>query len=235
MLRDIERLFSLFDPNSALSHLNRNGLLLAPDPQFLALMRSADWAYQLTGGLFDPSVQQLWQGIAQNHNPTAYFDTVGWERVKFDAQQVALDVGQALTFNGIAQGYATDQVSAILIAHGFSDVLVNIGEHRGIGGSWRLGIQDPKHGLLGSRILNNGAIATSSPQGTPLGKEGHIVHAKARPRWSTVSVEAPTATLADSLSTAMVMAPREQIEEIKREGDVTRVTLVDFDGDLITL
>ncbi|MGH1578646.1 FAD:protein FMN transferase [Planktotalea sp.] len=234
-LRDIESLFSLFDPKSALSHLNRNGVLLAPDPQLLAVMRAADRAYHLTSGLFDPSVQQLWRGIAQHRNPTDYFETIGWDRVKFDAQQVTLDAGQALTFNGIAQGYATDQVSDILIAHGFSDVLVNIGEHRGIGGSWRLGIHDPKHGHMGSRTLNDGAIATSSPLATPVGKVGHIVHAKAHPQWSTVSVEAPTATLADSMSTAMVMAPREQIQEIIRESDVTRVTLIDFNGDLITL
>ena len=235
VLLDIEGLFSLFDPNSSLSHLNRKGVLLAPDPHFLAVMRASDRANYLTNGLFDPSVQHLWQGLAKGHNPAAYFDTIGWDRVQFDAQHVALGVGQALTFNGIAQGYATDQVSEILIALGFSDMLVNIGEHRGIGGPWRLGVQDPEQGLMGSRTLNDGAIATSSPQATPIGKEGHIVHTQARPRWSTVSVEAPTATLADSLSTAMVMAPREQIQEIKRQSDVTRVTLVDFVGDLITL
>ena len=142
VLRDIEGLFSLFDTTSALSHLNQDGVLLAPDPHFLAVMRASDRAYHLTDGLFDASVQRLWQVLARGHKPTEYFDTVGWNRVQFDAQQVTLGSGQALTFNGIAQGYATDQVSEVLRAHGFSDVLVNIGEHRGIGGSWRLGVQD---------------------------------------------------------------------------------------------
>lgn len=80
-----------------------------------------------------------------------------------------------------------------------------------------------------------GAIATSSPAATPLGDQGHILHASARPHWSTVSVEASSATLADSLSTAMVLAPRDQIREIKKQADITRVTLVDFDGNLMTL
>ncbi|MEP1587040.1 MAG: FAD:protein FMN transferase [Tateyamaria sp.] len=235
VLRDIEALFSLFDNNSALSYLNRDGVLNAPGLDFLAVMRASDRAYHLTDGLFDPSVQRLWQVLAQGHNPAEYFDTIGWDRVQFDARQVTLGVGQALTFNGIAQGYATDQVSEVLIAHEFSDVLVNIGEHRGIGGAWRLGVQDPEHGLLGMRTLHNGAIATSSPHATPMGHDGHIIQRNARPRWSTVSVEAPSATLADSLSTAMVLAPREQIHEIKQGSDVTRVTLVDFDGNLITL
>lgn len=235
VLRNIEGLFSLFDTTSALSRLNQDGVLLAPDPHFLAVMRASDRAYHLTDGLFDPSVQRLWQVLAQGHKPTEYFETVGWDRVQFDARQVTLGSSQALTFNGIAQGYATDQVSEVLLAHGFSDVLVNIGEHRGIGGSWRLGVQDPEHGLLGTRTLHNGAIATSSPQATPMGQNGHIIHKHAHPRWSTVSVEAPSATLADSLSTAMVLATRDQINAIGQVSDVTRVTLVDFDGNLTTL
>lgn len=235
VLRNIEGLFSLFDPNSALSHLNREGVLNTPEPHFLAVMGASDRAYHLTNGLFDPSVQQLWQALAQTHNRTAYVETIGWDRVQFDVQQVKLGIGQALTFNGIAQGYATDQVSEALSANGFSDVLVNIGEHRGIGGPWNLGLQDPEHGLLGNRRLKDGAIATSSPQATPLGHEGHIIHGRAHARWSTVSVEAPTATMADSLSTAMVLATRDQIQTIKQHSDVTRVTLVDFDGNLITL
>ncbi|MEP1201315.1 MULTISPECIES: FAD:protein FMN transferase [Rhodobacterales] len=235
VLRDIEALFSLFDPKSALSNLNREGVLMVPQPDFLAVMRASDQAYRLTNGLFDPSVQRLWHILATGGKPTKVSDTIGWNRVQFDAQQVTLGAGQALTFNGIAQGYATDKVSEVLSAHGFTDVLVNIGEHRGVGGPWRLGVQDPEHGFLGTRTLHNGAIATSSPQATPLGPEGHIIHGRARPLWSTVSVEASTATLADSLSTAMVLAPRDQIAEIKQNNDLSRVTLVDFDGNLSTL
>ena len=234
-LREIERMFSLYDPNSALSHLNRTGILVAPDPKFLAVMHASNHSYQLTDGLFDPSVQPLWQALANNQTPTEHFNTIDWERVQFDAAQVTLGPQQALTFNGIAQGYATDQVSEILMSHGFSDVLVNIGEQRSIGGSWRLGLQDPAHGLLGTRTLHNGAIATSSPLATPMGDTGHIIHAQSFPRWSTVSVEAPTATLADSLSTAMVLGTMDQIRTIKHRSDVTRVTLVDFDGNLSTL
>ncbi|MEO9896597.1 MAG: FAD:protein FMN transferase [Paracoccaceae bacterium] len=235
VLRGVENLFSLFDPNSALSQLNRDGILLAPDPRFLDVMDASETANRLTGGLFDPSIQRLWHVLATGQSPLEYYQTIGWNRVQFDAHQVVLGVEQALTFNGIAQGYATDKVSEVLIAHGFNDVLINIGEHRSLGGPWRLGIQDPEHGLLGTRTLHNGAIATSSPQATPLGQSGHIIHGNARPHWSTVSVEAHTATLADSLSTALVLASRDQIEAIAKDAKLSRVTLVDFDGNLITL
>jgi thiamine biosynthesis lipoprotein len=231
----VEKLFSLFDPISSLARLNQTGELTAPNPRFVELMRAADDAYKITGGLFDPTVQPLWQVYAQGQEPHEYYQTIGWDRVQFDAGKVTLGTHQALTFNGIAQGYATDKVTDVLHAHGLSDVLINIGEHRAIGGPWKLALHDPDHGPLGTRTLTTGAIATSSPKATLLGASGHIIHRTRRPQWSTVSVEASSATLADSLSTALVLASRDEIEEIKGNSDITRVTLVDWSGNLISL
>jgi thiamine biosynthesis lipoprotein len=235
LIHEIEALFSLYDPNSALSQLNRTGILRVPDPRFLEVMTASDLAHKATGGLFDPTVQRLWADMTGGRDPVEHRAAVGWDRVQFDSVGVTLGKMQALTFNGIAQGYATDKVTEVLRAHGLNDILVNIGEHRGLGGPWHLALRDPVHGDLGQRTLTTGAIATSSPMATPLGRGGHIIHHRAQPQWSTVSVEAATATLADSLSTAMVLAPRDQIKAIKAASDITRVTLVDFNGDLITL
>ncbi len=84
-------------------------------------------------------------------------------------------------------------------------------------------------------MLRNGAIATSSPGAMSLGDQAHILHPKSQPRWSTVSVEAQTASLADGLSTAMVLATRDQIAAWRRLAGLHRVTVVDFDGNLSTL
>ena len=235
LIKQIEALFSLYDPESALVRLNQTGALSAPDPQFVALMQAADDAYRLTAGLFDPTVQRLWQAFEQGGQPQDHFHAIGWDRVQYDADRILLDQDQALTFNGIAQGYATDKVTEVLHAHGLGDVLVNIGEHRALGGPWRLSLADPDHGALGTRTLTTGAIATSSPKATPLGDAGHILHPDRKPQWSTISVEASSATLADSLSTAMVLANRGEIEAIRKEADISRVTMVDWSGDLTTL
>lgn len=235
VIAQTERLFSLYDPASALVRLNAAGTLQHPDPQFIALMQAADHAFTLTDGLFDPSVQPLWTALAERRDPVAARDSIGWQQVRFGRQKITLGTSQALTFNGIAQGFATDRVAEVLNTHGLSDVLVNIGEHRGLGGPWRLALEDPTHGILGHRSITDGAIATSSPAATPLGQDGHILHASADPQWSSVSVEAATATLADSLSTGMVLAPRDQIDAIKAKADIGRITLVDFAGNLSTL
>lgn len=232
---ETEKLFSLYDPASMLVQLNAKGQLLHPDAQFTALMQAADHAFRHTEGLFDPTVQPLWRALAEDRDPAPALARIGWQHVRFNPSQITLGPEQALTFNGIAQGFATDRVSDVLHAHGLQNVLVNIGEHRALGGPWTLALQDPIYGVLGQRSLTQGAMATSSPSATPLGQNGHILHTHLRPQWSTVTVEAATATLADSLSTAMVLASRDQIAAITERTDVSRVTLVDFDGNLTTL
>lgn len=234
-IRETEQLFSVYDPNSTLSRLNRSGFLAHPDPSFLALMQAADNAYQLTDGLFDPTVQPLWQALANGQQTARAQAAIGWDRVRFATTGVALDKGQALTFNGIAQGYATDVVTGILDQHGLTNTLVNIGEYRGNGGPWTIGLSDPVYGHLGQRTLSGGAIATSSPAALNLGTQAHILHQTAHPHWSTVSVEAETATLADSLSTALVLASRDEAAAISKRAGLRRVTLVSAEGDLTTL
>ncbi|WP_281857527.1 FAD:protein FMN transferase, partial [Litoreibacter halocynthiae] len=215
-IRDVEQLFSLYDPTSSLSRLNRAGTLALPDPRFIALMQAADDAYTLTGGLFDPTVQPLWLALANGHDPAQALAAIGWDRVGFAPSRVTMGKDQALTFNGIAQGFATDIVTDILTRNGLTNTLVNIGEYRGTGGPWTIGLSDPTHGHLGTRTLSTGAVATSSPSVLSNGPQAHILHANTRPKWSTVSVEAKTATLADSLSTALVLATRSEVETIAR-------------------
>ena len=234
-LTAVEAQFSLFDPQSALSRLNREGVLDAPAKAFRDLLAAVDTVHRATDGLFDPTVQLLWQALAAGRDPATLRHLVGWERVSASSSKVSLGQGQALTLNGIAQGFATDLVTNALKRAGVARTLVNIGEFRGLGGPWRLGISDPEHGLLATRTLGNGAIATSSPQGTLVNGRGHILHQEASPLWSTVSVEAETATIADGLSTALTMAPLDMIETIPGHYGVRRITLIDHAGDLITI
>ncbi|SFR46035.1 FAD:protein FMN transferase [Litoreibacter janthinus] len=235
VIRETQRLFSLYDPDSSLSRLNRAGTLHLPDHRFLALMTAAGDAFDRTGGLFDPTVQPLWQALANGRDGAQAVASIGWDRVRFDTSRITLGDAQALTFNGIAQGFATDLVTEVMIQNGLSNTLVNIGEYRGTGGQWAIGLSDPSLAHLGTRTLSSGAIATSSPSALSLGAQAHILHPSARPHWSTVSVEADTATLADSLSTALVLAPRHDVEKISQQAGIRRVTLVSFDGDLTTI
>jgi thiamine biosynthesis lipoprotein len=149
---------------------------------------------------------------------------------------IELQSGQALTFNGIAQGFATDVMRLLLRKHGAETALVNIGEQAAMGGPFTLGLEDPTHGHLGTRELRDRAIATSSPDATRLGDRAHILgpHGET-PLWSTVSIEAPSATMADALSTAAVFMDRPALDRLKVAAGLHRITLVDPDGNLQTV
>ncbi len=224
--------FDLFDPASTVSRLNRTGHLDAPDVMFRRLMQACTQVHAATGGLFDPTVQPLWRALAEGQPPEAARALIDWSRVRHSAASVTLGEGQALTFNGIAQGFATDLVAEALRDAGLERTLVNIGEFRGTGGPWRVGISVPEIGLIGTRTLTSSAIATSSPKAVPLGGQGHILHGHAKPRWSTVSVEAATATMADGFSTALTMARLEDIRAAVGTFGIRRITLVSDQGDV---
>ena len=115
---------------------------------------------------------------------------------------------------------------------------MNIGEHRALGGPWRLGLSDPAAGYLGTRTLADGAIATSSPAALRLGMGGHILDPRGlrAPLWSTASVEAESAALADALSTACCLLEPDEIRRAMAAlPRIRRVTLVDGEGRLRTL
>lgn len=238
-MRQIEALFSLYDPASDLSRLNASGALTGPAPDALALMRLSDRVNRLTEGRFDPTVQPLWLALAQGADPAPARRAIGWQRVTISPAAIRLAPGQALTLNGIAQGFAADAVRRVLARHGLRRALVDMGEVAALGGPWRMGIADPAQGLVLDRRLDGNAIATSSPGAMALGAGGHILNplGEAPPLWSTISVEAHSAAMADGLSTALCFTDREGLARILRRAGpgVTRITAIAANGDIFTV
>lgn len=209
-LTRIEATFSLHR-DSALTRLNRDGHLAYPGPDLLALIALATQVHTATAGAFDPSIQPLWLATASDTDP-AQAET-GWQRLHTTAEELRLDPGMALTFNGIAQGHAADSIAALLRAEGYNNVLIDMGEIMGLGPApWQAAIADPTGQTLAEIPLQNRALATSSPRGTVIGANlPHILHPTRRPQWSTVSISAPSAALADALSTAACLLSRAEI------------------------
>ena len=117
-LARLEKIFSLYREDSDLSRLNRTGNLTAPPLEMLEVLALSDRLNRATGGAFDPSVQPLWQALAAGRGLDDRA-RAGWEHVHFDAGEVRLArPGMALTFNGIAQGYITDRIAALLAVRG---------------------------------------------------------------------------------------------------------------------
>lgn len=221
-LARIEGHFSLHR-DSALVRLNRTGRLAFPDPGIAELFTLAGQVHAATGGAFDPSIQPLWRAQAEGGNVQAARALVGWKGVSLSAREIRLArPGMALTFNGIAQGHAADRVAALLRAAGLENVLVDMGEivargHRADGRAWRAAVALPDGTPLSTHDLHDRALAVSSPMGTRIGPEGrapHILDPRGlrAPRWQLAAIAAPSAALADALSTAACVMDRPALE-----------------------
>lgn len=207
----LEKVFSLYLPDSELAQLNANSTLTAPSFDLLQVLSLSGRLHRATGGRFDPTIQSVWQAKATGGDVAAAQNAVGWQHVSFDSAAVRLGAGQSITLNGIAQGYITDKIAALLRGQGLRDVLVDMGEVVGLGqrpdgGAWKMGVAAPDGTVLHRVQLTDRALATSAAEGTVLAGGSHILDpAGGRSAHGIVSVSAPSAALADGLSTALCL------------------------------
>ncbi|MFK7837318.1 MAG: FAD:protein FMN transferase [Sulfitobacter sp.] len=229
MVRDeiarLEGIFSLYQAHSGLSQLNVMGRLKTPMPEFLEVLSLAKSVWQASNGVFDPSIQPIWQARAEGRTVARSHD---FGAVRFSAQDVTLAPGMALTLNGVAQGYITDRVALLLRGQGLTDLVVDAGEQRALGArpggtDWRLGVADPQGKIVAQLSLRDRALATSSPEGTLIGAgQGHIIDGRTGAsvaRWGTVSVAHDSAAVADALSTAACCLDDAQMADMLAQFD----------------
>lgn len=213
-LTRLESIFSLYRQGSEIVRLNAGGHLPAPSPELLSVLSLSSALHAASDGAFDPSIQPVWQALARGEDPSRAQVAVGWQHVRFDTNAVRLTrPGMGLTLNGIAQGFITDRIAALLRRRGLGDVLIDMGEVAALGtrpdgGDWQAGIARPDGQIVHHVALRDRALATSAASGTLLSaesKQGHIIdptNAAAGSSQRLVSVSAPRAAVADGLSTA---------------------------------
>lgn len=223
----LEKIFSLFVPDSAIRRLNQTGILLDPPAEFVEVISEAQRLSVLSEGAFDISIQPLWQylyyldTVPQSEKIESLRKLINYRKIHVSSSRISFtQPGMQITLNGIAQGYITDKVTALLKKNGLKHVLVELGESYALGQnangkSWRIGIQNPETlGLAKVVELRNCALATSGAYGTPfkLGQplQGQSMHhlinastASAVHFYKSLSVLAKTALHADGLSTTL--------------------------------
>lgn len=232
-LARLEAMFSLYRADSWLSRLNAAGHVDAAPKEFTTVLQAALDMAAKSQGVFDPTVQPLWQlyfehfvvqGASVAPPPARLAQAmarVGWRGVQVQGHRVALTrPGMGITLNGIAQGFITDCCTDVLRRHGFEHMLVDMGEPRALaakpdGSAWRIGLADPREpgrALHTVQVLDR-AVATSGGYGTQLDAAGRVTHlinpfnGRTAPVAESVTVIAPTATQADALSTALALLP----------------------------
>src|SRR5271157_5070832 len=181
-----ERRFSRFQPESELSHLNRSaGQWFSASPEMLDVLQKARKFFDITGGLFDPSVlpDLIRAGYDRSMDEIRAESSIvssatSERRLKVDFREIELDLNSSrvrlpkdmqLDFGGIAKGWIVDQ-AVTLLSHYSEACAVNAGGnmrfigHSPVGLGWPVELEDPRDPSqsIARLTVTHGAVATSS-------------------------------------------------------------------------
>ncbi len=263
-LKRLEAIFSVYRADSSISMLNREGVLENAPDDFIAMLTRALSLAKISDGIYDPTVQPVWQTYFR-HFTSSYPDPAGpaprdlaaalalvdWRAVEVDSGRNRVSFarpGMGLTLNSGAQGYITDRVTDVLRAHGFDRMLVDMGEPRALsakpdGSAWRIGIADPadpSRAVVTLEVVDK-CVSTSGGYGTLFDSAGAFTHlintrtGSTAPALLGVSVVADSGIVADGLSTAMLMAPVERRQTILQSAGGLKAIYVTPEGVISTV
>jgi thiamine biosynthesis lipoprotein len=240
-MTELESLLSRYIPESEVSRLNATGSVVDASPELLELLELAGRISAMGDGAFDITVQPVLeryrQHLAEHHelpSPDVVeqaLEQVGYGALRVEGRRVAFDrPGMGITPDGIGKGYVIDQGVAELKRRGYANVLVEAGGDLVASGRkdadtpWRVGIRSPRPGLeLQARFdAEDQAVTTSGDYMQPFTDDfaqHHILDPRtgySAPELASSTVVAPTAALADGLSTlTMVLGPKQSVELIE--------------------
>jgi FAD:protein FMN transferase len=232
-IEQVESVMSLYRSESQVSELNRTGILKHPSPDLVQTLQTAKRISEKSNGAFDITVQPLWT-LYHSHSKSSSSPTeseindtrrrVNWRNVQIRHDEVRFNSTETqITLNGMAQGFAADQARAALATTGIEHALIDCGELSTIGQnnqgkSWQVGIQHPRETEAFAALaqLNDRSLATSGDYETHFSidfRQHHIFSpttGQSPTELSSVSVAAPTALLADALSTTLFVLGSER-------------------------
>jgi thiamine biosynthesis lipoprotein len=193
VLDQLEQELSRFVPNSDISRINssRPGEPICVGLQTLACIQDAMRLWQLSKGAFDITI-------------CGAMDRIGIDTVQVCITRQHASIG--LDLGGIGKGFALDQMAEVLAGWGIHTALLHSGASTAIAldGQWLISLTCPfKARQLGSIHLNRAAVSCSSQVARP-----HVIDPATGTyanKTSTAWVLADTATMADALSTAVLV------------------------------
>jgi thiamine biosynthesis lipoprotein len=260
-IRRLEDIFSLYRRGSAITQLNREGFIDYPPPDLVHLLSMARAYGEVTKGAFDATVQPLWMLYATHFaKPQARSEgpeesTIEKARALVDYRNLSVATARiefarsrmGITLNGIAQGYITDRVADLLRNESLDDVLVDLGEIRGLGRHadgrpWTVGVKDPAaSGAVQKLTIENQALASSAGSATRFEESGRYHHlfdprtGASAHRYLGISVIAPTAATADALSTGFASMGLDDVKKVLRQFPSVTARITTGAGEVVTL
>jgi FAD:protein FMN transferase len=263
IFEDVDARMSEWKPTSPLSAVNREaGVSAVPVPDDLrAVIRRGIEIGERTDGAFDITWAALW-GLwdfkaAQPVVPPAEEVTLRAGLVDYRQLRIADDagtvmlsrVGMKIGLGGIAKGWALDRADELLRDRGFDDYLLQGGGQvqaagdKGDGVHWKVGIRDPRGAaddFFAIVEAEDVSVSTSGDYERFFVVDGVRYHHILDPRTGmpaqglrSATVVHADATLADAMSTAvMVLGAERGLALVEAEPGMEAV-LVDADGAVL--
>jgi FAD:protein FMN transferase len=260
-LDTVERVMSLYQPESQICELNRTGVLANPHAYLLEVLTAAQEMSARSGGDFDVTVQPLWEvytaakksgALPSDAQLSAARAKVDYRKLEVRRDRVRLAPGMSITLNGIAQGFATDLALRTLRAHGVVHSLLNTGEigalgRKSDGSAWKVGIQHPRYNdafIASAKLVENDAghvrcMATSGDYETSFSEDrkfNHIFDPRtgASPElYSSVTILSPSAMTADALTKVAFVGGAQRGLRVVEETADTDALFVRKDGSVL--
>jgi len=258
VFREVEALANEWRTTSPLAEVNAAGGRPVPVPEELrALLHRGVAIGEMTGGAFDITWGALWglwdfeaeePGVPDAAEVARRAALVDYRQVEIDDDAGTVRLakeGMVIGLGGIAKGWALDRSVVALLAAGVTDFSLSAGGQVVVGGlkgdrPWRVGIRDPRGAPDDTFALleaSNVSISTSGDYERFFVVGGVRYHHILDPRTGSpargvrsATVITPDATLADALSTAlMVMGVEKGLALVERLSEVEAV-LVDDEG-----
>jgi thiamine biosynthesis lipoprotein len=227
----------------------------------LEILDAAHTVSTWTGGKFDitfGALSDLWKFDHDQDNQVPAGDLITARLPLVDYSAVAVDraartaalalTGMRVHLGGIGKGYAVDRAVAMLRAFGLRDFMVQFGGDLYVSGRagdspWRLGINDPRGPANDSFAvveLSDATFSTSGDYERFFLRAGTRYHHILDPDTGqpargcrSVTIVAPSAMLADALSTGVfVMGAHAGMELVERLPDVEAV-IVSADNEVL--
>lgn len=229
-MKRLEGFLSHFIPNSEIGQLNAaGGQFVVANPDTWDVLKAAEEMCRSTGGAFDPCFASPREALDAVREGGAFeFDTVH-HAIRLRDPRLRVGLG------AIGKGYALDRMGTLLEAeweirsamlHGGGSTVLALDAPKGRGG-WPVTLQ----GAEGKDLVRLSRVAVSA-SGFDV-KGAHIVNPRTgEPAQTYVGTwsRAPSATVADALSTAFAVMTPEEVERWVAAHPGTGARLV-FDRD----
>jgi len=183
ILKDFDKVASLWVPESEISRINRHDSTLELSDRFIDLFNKSKEVSEKTDGVFDFTIGQLVNAWGFGFTNRTKLDPqkvdslrkyVDYKSVSIEGKKVIEKIPEIrFDFNAIAQGYSVDMLAEFLHSKGIENYLIDVGGEvlaqgkKPDGSLWVVGIEKPSKDANEERVVQfkvqteNKALATS--------------------------------------------------------------------------